>query len=114
MTKSASTTLTSTTTSSKSNRRLPSQPLHIEIETQPDFVANYIDSLAEDGHNQVKLSLEHMSTFDFSTLQLLLAAREYSIRRGLVMRLVDVTQDMSERIRWADAGRLLEDDLMLV
>jgi anti-anti-sigma regulatory factor len=96
------------------NRRLSAQPLHIEIETQPDFVANYIDALAEDGHNQVKISLEHMSTFDFSTLQLLLAAREYSIRRGLVMRLVDVTKDMTERIRWADAGRLLEDDLMLV
>jgi anti-anti-sigma regulatory factor len=96
------------------NRRPTAQPLHIEIETQPDFVASYIDTLAEAGHNQVKLSLQHMSTFDFSTLQLLLAAREYSIRRGLVMHLVDVTDDMSERIRWADAGRLLEDDLFLV
>ncbi len=97
-----------------SNTRATVQPLHIEIETQPDFVAQYIDALAESGHNQVKLSLQHMSSVDFSTLQLLLAAREYSIRRGLVMHLVDVSDDLSARIRWADAGRLLEDDLLMV
>jgi anti-anti-sigma regulatory factor len=102
------------TTNVTNNQRPAAQPLHIEIETQPDFVAHYIDTLAANGHNQVKLSLRHMSSIDFSTLQLLLAAREYSIRRGLVMHLVDVTEDMSERIRWADAGRLLEDDLLLV
>ncbi len=88
--------------------------LTLDAILNPAGFADQIDEFAQLGRPRVSLSLKEVDQLDFPTLQSLLAAREYCIQRGLVMRLTDVSEDVQARIRWADAGRLLEDDLLLV
>jgi anti-anti-sigma regulatory factor len=95
-------------------RRAAALPLTFDETIQPDALAGQIDGLAQLGEPRVCLSLLSLDNLDFRSLQTLLSAREYCIQRGLVMRLTDVSDEVRERIQWADAGRLLEDDLMLV
>lgn len=95
-------------------RRSNAPMISLAAVNQPEELADRIDEIASLGEPRVNFSLFGIDTLDYSTLQTLLATREYCIRRGLVMRLVEVSSEVQERIRWADAGRLLEDDLMLV
>ncbi len=80
----------------------------------PQDLLQQIDSVANEGGTRLSVSLKALAIVDFSLLQILLAARNYAISRGVVLRLNDVSDENEQRIKWADAGRLLEDDLMLV
>jgi anti-anti-sigma regulatory factor len=95
-------------------RRSNTEPLQLSSVLAPEQLTVHIERLATSGEPRMNLSLGDIESLDFQTLQTLLAAREFCIQRGIVMRLTDVSEDMRARIQWADAGRLLEDDLMLV
>lgn len=95
-------------------RRSSHEPLQLSSVLAPEQLTIHIESLASSGEPRMSLSLSNLESLDFQTLQTLLSAREFCIQRGIVMRLTDVSDDMRARIQWADAGRLLEDDLMLV
>jgi anti-anti-sigma regulatory factor len=95
-------------------RRASSEPLRFQASMPTDQLAEVIEGVAKAGEPRLSVSLESLDQLDYPSLQVLLSAREYCIQRGLVMRLVNVSEEVQERIRWADAGRLLEDDLMLV
>ena len=98
----------------QAERRAHFAPLPIAHDLNPLDLSVRIDSFAQAGEPSMNLSLSALDQMTFPLLQTLLAGRDYAIARGVVMRLVDVPQDIRQRIKWADAGRLLEDDLMLV
>ena len=98
----------------QAERRARFAPLPIGQDLNPQDLSVRIDTFAQAGEPSMNLSLGALDQMTFPLLQTLLAGRDYAIARGVVMRLVDVPQDIRQRIKWADAGRLLEDDLMLV
>lgn len=98
----------------QAERRARFAPMPISNDLNPVELSVKIDSFAQAGEPSMNLSLSALDQMTLPLLQTLLAGREYAIQRGVVMRLIDVPRDIRQRIEWADAGRLLEDDLMLV
>lgn len=98
----------------QAERRARFAPMPISHDLNPADLSVKIDTFAQAGEPSMNLSLSALDQMTLPLLQTLLAGREYAIQRGVVMRLIDVPRDIRQRIEWADAGRLLEDDLMLV